>query len=298
LYNDSNLNSYLPFDIFKNVFLQLLDDYKLKVTLISEPMIFNKDDYILLHQTYIYNYLLNRYNKIDFILKNENVKKIIINSEPFVSKFKISHNYIIKNAFHVVEYNNNNLIKYINNNFNNISYIPISYSKSFETLITKKYINYSDKQYDVFFYGNLSCRRKDFITKMINNNIKVCHVTKVKNNQEVYNLANNSKLSIINHATKSINGFNWYRASFLISTRNLVLNETIDELDFKYLDKDMKNNLLFADENNFIDKVKKLITLSNIQYIRKEIKQYNYFKDKMNINTFFEKSELYKIFNQ
>ena len=165
-------------------------------------------------------------------------------------------------------------------------FLPLIYNEYLETYYKSnitKFLSWNEKTIDVLFFGSLNDRRLEVLKKISNKyNIKIIQgLVGEKENTYICNMIENAKI-IVNVAVNENNlVFDYYRNSFLLANKVLLISEKP-----KYLDttiqkslRDMENNFIFANSDNFDEVVDNYLTNYNASQIEDILnKQYNYFK--------------------
>ena len=288
---------YLPFLLYRGCLTKVIEKvYNISIEYIYDfQLLQNNTDTIIICNIYSINdHLLN-------ILSTYNSKKILINTE-YYENFNISK-YLdfINNKpnFYLFEYNILN-INYLKNTNKNIDYqfIPLCYSSFLEDYYNSRIVKKSfiEKDIDILFLGKLNRRRKNIINPLTQ---KYKIVTKYnfddKSNTELCNLIERSKivLNVLFYKCNII--FDYYRNSFILSTRTLLITEKATSKDYNIEDGllELENNIINVEYNKIIETVNKYMkNLSEEEYNKLVDTQHNAFKKyKMNdkITNFFNK---------
>jgi hypothetical protein len=264
---------------------------------------------------YIYDFQLLQNNANTIIICNINSinyeilktlgtydsKKILINTE-YYENFNISKYFdFINNKpnFYLLEYNILN-INYIKNTNKNIDYhfIPLCYNSFLEDYyysnIVKK--TYSEKDIDILFLGKLNRRRKNIINYFNKKyNVMIKYDFEDNSNTELCNLIERSKivLNVIYYNNNII--FDYYRNSFILSTRTLLITEKSSSKDYNIEDGllELENNIINVEYEKIIETVNNYMkNLSEEKYNKLIDTQYNAFKNyrmDSKITNFFNK---------
>jgi hypothetical protein len=235
------------------------------------------------------------------MLSTYDSKKIIINTE-YYENFNISKYFdFINNKpnFYLFEYNILN-INYIKNTNKNIDYhfIPLCYSPFIEDYYNSRIVkkNYNEKDIDILFFGS-SCKRREKILNNLRRKYKLAKYKKYNDNSntELCNLIERSKivLNIMYYDNNII--FDYYRNSFILSTRTLLITEKSSSKDYNIEDGllELENSIINIEYANIIETVNNYMkNLSEEKYNKLVNTQYNAFKNyKMDdkITNFFNK---------
>jgi hypothetical protein len=288
---------YLPFLLFRECLTKVIKE----VYNISIEYIYNFDLLQDTNDTIIISNIYSINDKLLNILEKYKSKKILINTEYFknlnVSKYLDFINN--KSNFHLLEYNILN-INYLKNSNMNIDYhfIPLCYNSFLEEYYSSKIIKktYAEKDIDILFLGTLNRRRK-FITNSLKKKYNL--VTKYNfgddSNTELCNLIERSKivLNIIFYDHNVI--FDYYRNSFILSTKTLLITEKSKSKDYNIEDGllQLENSIINVEYDKIIETVDTYMSdMSEDKYNKLVDTQYNAFKNyKMDnkITNFFNK---------
>jgi len=295
--SDEFTKFYLPFQLYRECLTKVIKEvYNISIEYIYDfqSLQNNTDTIIICNITSINDELLD-------ILEKYNSKKIIINTE-YYENFNISKYFdFINNKpnFYLLEYNILN-INYLKNTNKNIDYqfIPLCYSSFLEDYYNSRIVKktFIEKDIDILFLGKLNRRRKNIINPLTQ---KYKIVTKYnfddKGNTELCNLIERSKivLNIMYYDNNII--FDYYRNSFILSTKTLLITEKSSSKDYIIEDGllELENNIINVEYDKIIETVDKYLKNTSEEEYNKLIDtQYNAFKNyKMDdkITTFFNK---------
>ena len=295
--SDDFCKFYLPFQLYRECLTKVIKEvYNISIEYISDfQSLQNNTDTIIICNIYSINDEL-----LDMLEKNYS-KKIIINTE-YYENFNVSKyfNFINnKPNFYLFEYNILN-INYIKNTNKNIDYyfIPLCYNSFLEDYYNSRIVkkNYNEKDIDILFFGS-SCRRRQKILNSLRKKYKLSIYKKYSNNSntELCNLIERSKivLNIMYYDNNII--FDYYRNSFILSTRTLLITEKSSSKDYNIEDGllELENNIINVEYDKIIETVDKYLKNTSEEKYNKLIDtQYNSFKNyKMDnkITTFFDK---------
>ena len=295
--SDEFCKFYLPFSLYRGCLTKVIKEvYNISIEYIYDfQSLQNNTDTIIICNIYSINdHLLN-------ILSTYDSKKILINTEYYenlnVSKyFDFINN---KPNFYLFEYNILN-INYLKNTNKNIDcqFIPLCYSSFLEdyynSRIIKKY--FIEKDIDILFLGKLNRRRKNIINPLTQ---KYKIVTKYnfddKGNTELCNLIERSKIVLNVLFYKSNIIFDYYRNSFILSTRTLLITEKSTSKDYNVEDGllELENNIINVEYDKIIETVNNYMNnMTEEKYNKLVDTQHNAFKNyKMDdkITNFFNK---------
>ena len=295
--SDEFTKFYLPFQLYRECLTKVIKEvYNISIELIYDFKLLqnNTDTIIISNITSINDELLD-------ILEKYNSKKIIINTE-YYENFNISKYFdFINNKpnFYLFEYNILN-INYIKNTNKNIDYhfIPLCYDSFLEDYYNSRIVkkNYNEKDIDILFFGSIN-KRREKILNSLKRKYKLAIYKKYSNNSntELCNLIERSKivLNIMYYDNNII--FDYYRNSFILSTRTLLITEKSSSKDYIIEDGliELENNVINVEYDKIIETVDYYLKNSSEEEYNKLIDtQYNAFKNyKMDdkITTFFDK---------
>ena len=295
--SDEFTKFYLPFQLYRECLTKVIKEvYNISIELIYDFKLLqnNTDTIIICNITSINDELLD-------ILEKYNSKKIIINTE-YYENFNISKYFdFINNKpnFYLFEYNILN-INYIKNTNKNIDYhfIPLCYDSFLEDYYNSRIVkkNYNEKDIDILFFGSINKRRENILNSL-KRKYKLAIYKKYSNNSntELCNLIERSKivLNIMYYDNNII--FDYYRNSFILSTRTLLITEKSSSKDYIIEDGllELENNVINVEYDKIIETVDYYLKNSSEEEYNKLIDtQYNAFKNyKMDdkITTFFDK---------
>jgi hypothetical protein len=276
---------FLPFFLYRGCLLEVITKvYNLRFEYIYDFNLLRND-----HQTIIiFNIYSINLKKLN-ILQNYISKKILINTEYYenlnLSKYIDFINN--KNGFYLLEYNILN-INYFKNTNKNINYhfIPLCYSNFLEdyyySRVTRK--KFIEKDIDILFFGSPNDRRNK-ITDILKNKYNMvikAGVTGDKGNKEMCNLIERSKIVINVLYYKNNIIFDYYRNSFILATRTLLITEKSTSKDYTVEDGllELENNIINVEYDKIIETVDKYLKItSEEEYTRLVDKQYNAFKN-------------------
>ena len=295
--SDDFCKFYLPFSLYRGCLTKVIKEvYNISVEYIYDfQSLQNNTDTIIICNIYSINdHLLN-------ILQAYDSKKILINTEYYenlnVSKyFDIINN---KPNFYLFEYNILN-INYLKNTNKNIDYqfIPLCYSSFLEDYYNSRIVKktFIEKDIDILFLGKLNRRRKNIINPLTQ---KYKIVTKYdfddKGNTELCNLIERSKIVLNVLFYKSNIIFDYYRNSFILSTRTLLITEKSTSKDYNVEDGllELENNIINIEYDKIIETVNNYMNnMTEEKYNKLVDTQHNAFKNyKMDdkITNFFNK---------
>jgi hypothetical protein len=295
--SDEFTKFYLPFQLYRECLTKVIKEvFNYSIELIYDFKLLenNTDTIIICNITSINDELLD-------ILEKYNSKKIIINTE-YYENFNISKYFdFINNKpnFYLFEYNILN-INYIKNTNKNIDYhfIPLCYDSFLEDYYNSRIVkkNYNEKDIDILFFGSIN-KRREKILNSLKRKYKLAIYKKYSNNSntELCNLIERSKiiLNIMYYDNNII--FDYYRNSFILSTRTLLITEKSSSKDYIIEDGliELENNVINVEYDKIIETVDYYLKNSSEEEYNKLIDtQYNSFKNyKMDdkITIFFDK---------
>lgn len=283
--SDEFCKFYLPFLLYRGCLTKVIEEvYNISIEYIYDlQLLQNNIDTIIICNIYSINdHLLN-------ILQAYDSKKIIINTEYYKNDSNVSKYLEFlnnKSNFYLFEYNILN-IKYLKDTNKNIDYhfIPLCYNSFIEDyyssqIVKKKYV---EKDIDILFFGTLNTRRK-YIINTLKNKYKIVRIHKLSNdaNIELCNLIERSKivLNVLYYDNNII--FDYYRNSFILSTKTLLITEKSSSKDYNIEDGllELENNIINVEYNKIIETVDKyMIETSEEEYNKLVDTQHNAFKN-------------------
>ena len=282
--SDDFCKFYLPFSLYRGCLTKVIKEvYNISIENIYDfQSLQNNTDTIIICNIYSINdNLLN-------ILSTYDSKKILINTEYYenlnVSKyFDFINN---KPNFYVFEYNILN-INYLKNTNKNIDYqfIPLCYSSFLEDYYNSRIVKktFIEKDIDILFLGKLNRRRKNIINPLTQ---KYKIVTKYnfddKGNTELCNLIERSKIVLNVLFYKSNIIFDYYRNSFILSTRTLLITEKSTSKDYNVEDGllELENNIINVEYDKIIETVNNYMNnMTEEKYNKLVDTQHNAFKN-------------------
>jgi hypothetical protein len=300
IYISNNFSKYyMPFLFYRDILYHIFKKYCTD----NIEYIYNIDNFdnnegtILIMNIYCLTYTTDK--DVFEIIKNTKGEVLLINTE-FYKHHNINN--IIKTInennlkFYILEYNiiNYNIFK---ENYKNINlcFAPLIYHSHLENYYKHKihnnYINWNDKDIDVLFIGRLNERRNNILNKIkekYNTHI-VTGFTGKNENAEICSFYERSKI-VINILYEDDNSiFDYYRNSFLISNKILIVAEKAkninNEIEF-YLN-DVDNNLFTCNYDDFYSTVDNILTNYNEEQINEiKEKQYIWFKSMNDMDYF------------
>jgi hypothetical protein len=302
IYVSNNFSKYyMPFLFYRDILFSIFKKYLTNnIEYIYDIDNFdNSEDTILIMNIYCLTYTTNK--DVFEIIKNTKSSVLLINTE-----FHLHHNvnnimkWINENNlnFFILEYNiiNYNIFK---ENYKNINllFAPLIYHSNLENyynqVLEKNYIKWNDKDIDVLFIGRLNERRLNILNKIKEKyNVHIISgYTGDNENKAICGFYERSKI-VINILYEDDNSiFDYYRNTFVISNKILLVSEKPKNIDFKienYL-TDIENNLFICEYDNFYYTVDNILTNYNEEQINEiRVKQYNWFKSKLTMDYFIK----------
>ena len=282
--SDEFTKYYLPFQLYRGCLTKVIKEvYNISIELIYDFKLLenNNKTIIICNITSINDELLDMLEKYYSI-------KIIINTE-YYENFNISKYFdFINNKpnFYLFEYNILN-INYIKNTNKNIDYhfIPLCYNSFIEDYYSSRIVKkkYNEKDIDILFFGS-SCKRRQKILNSLRKKYKLSIYKKYNDNSntELCNLIERSKivLNIMYYDNNII--FDYYRNSFILSTRTLLITEKSSSKDYIIEDGllGLENNIINVEYDKIIETVDKYLkNTSEEEYNKLVDTQYNAFKN-------------------
>jgi dTDP-4-amino-4,6-dideoxygalactose transaminase len=294
----------MPFSLFRSSFTDILIKNKIGRNLklvndinILQEMNKKEERQIIIIHIYCLNHIIkNGHDNIFYILKKTNSYVLLVNTE-FINwgGYKLSFvldqiNNIDKkdSLFYFFEYNNINY-NYIKENYSNVRavFLPLTYYDCLEKFYIENIendlninIGWKDKDIDILFYGALNDRRSNILENLKNSYPDKIIAIFNGDNKSLCNFIRRSKIiiNIIHYKDNII--FDYYRNSFLLANKCLLISEKPKNIDFS-LETGMVNideNLILTDYDNFTEIVGEYLnkTENEIKVIIE--KQYNWFK--------------------
>jgi hypothetical protein len=282
--SDEFSKNYLPFLLYRESIRYIIKEIYNKdiIYIYNINNIINRNDEIILLNIYSINIF-----HIDLFKKYES-KIILINTEYYthlgivdiINKINAEN---ISNIY-ILDYNILN-INYYKKNCCNIKwyFIPLCYNMYLENYynlqITNK-INFCNKDIDILFYGTINDRRKK-ILDILNNKYRVVHLGDCLNNNLICNYIERSKivLNIFYYEHNKI--FDYYRNSFLIANKILLISEKAHSNDYEIEIEllNLEENIILASYENIINTVDTYMNISEDEYYIRVNKQYESFKN-------------------
>jgi len=190
---------------------------------------------------------------------NDNNNVTIFNTEQnTINKYKNQNQYFLDNNFKMIDYSQVN-INLLNNNLN-YKHFPYQYSYEIEKL--SYYLKTESKEYDFAFLGHLSEYRRMFLNTLKLNNFKVNYIEsfgdirdrEIAKCKVLLNIHNDKNYKVYEHLRCD----RWVMAGHLILSEESLEQETLSD------------KIVFFNENNFIDKVKFILSLDNKYEVTKK----------------------------
>jgi len=252
----------------------IMTDFWAEVTINSYYQIISRkitNDVVIDHNNMLNNYINKNYIIITFsfnvykydiidLLKKEKV--ILINVDYYTHFNFLPLLDIINNEklnFTIFDYNPINL-KEISKKYENIKieYIPLLYNSYLEEHYRSHVNNHVNKDIDVLFYGGNNPRR-EYILEKLKAKYKVqtvhCNITGIPN-YELCNYISRSKIVLNIYYYDHNKVFDYYRNSYLLANKALLISEYPDSIDFN-----IDRNLVNIDNYLIMGKYEKLVDL-------------------------------------
>jgi len=287
---------YLPFFLYRNCLKNLFEKKKYDFELIYNLSNIEEN---------INNIFISNIYSINFdIIKNiEHIKnKIIFINTEFHSNTNINAGPILHEINNrnlniiIFEYNILN-IEYYNKNLVNLKYffIPLTYNIYLEDYYNSNInkIDFNKKDIDILFFGSMNDRRINILNQLQNKyNVKIIQGILSGDNE-----INNKNLCMFIERSKIVVNilyyyyniiFDYYRNSFLLSNKVLLIQEKHNSFDYD-IEKDLKaleNHLIMVEYDKFVDVIDKYLNLSEEEYDNAVNNQYINFK-KYNMENYF-----------
>ena len=287
---------YLPYLLFREILTKVIKEkFNIIVEYVYKFELLNNNSKTI---------IITNLNSIDESILNTlssyNSIKILINTEYYENFSTSKYLEFINNKpkFYLFEYNILN-INYLKNSKKNISYhfIPLCYNKYLEefysTQVVKK--KFAEKDIDILFLGTLNNRRKNIINNLQTKyNVSTRYLFGENRNTELCELIERSKivLNVLYYHQNIV--FDYYRNSFILSTRTLLITEKSINKNYNIEDGllQLENNIINVEYDKLIETVDKYMKVSEVEYNKlvdiqnNSLKQYK-MDDK--ITNFFKK---------
>jgi hypothetical protein len=280
--SDNFCHIYLPFLLFRECLIKVIKEvYNVTIEYIFDfQLLENNTDTIIIFNIYSIN------NELLDIIEKYNSKKILINTEYYENLNVSTYFDFINNKpnFYLLEYNILN-INYLKNTSKNINYhfIPLCYNSFIEDYYNSKIVKktYAEKDIDILFYGTINPRRKKILEelkKKYNFHISTGWIP----DNELCNLIERSKivLNVLHYNNNII--FDYYRNSFILSTKTLLITEKSSSKDYNIEDGllDLENNIINIEYDKIIETVNNYMdNMTEDKYNNLVNNQYNSFKN-------------------
>ena len=297
--SDNFSKFFLPFLLYRNILYEIFQNYLTADIeyIYNVENIDNNENTILIMTMHCLHNIKNN-NLFPNICKARN---LIINTEFYKN---MNTNEIVnfldinKSNFHILEYNVLNY-HYFKENYKNINiyYAPLIYHSFLENYyknqIENKYIEWNEKNIDVLFVGSVNDRRQNILDKIAQKyKVDIIQGFSGENeNKIICEKLERSKivLNILFYDENSI--FDYYRNSFLISNKVLLVSEKPKNINYEleYYFEGIHDILFMCEYNDFYKTVDNILTNYNALQI-KEIKnkQYNWFKSRNDMDYFVD----------
>lgn len=278
----------------------IMNDFWAFVTINSYYQIISRkitNDVVIVHNNMLNNYLNKNYIIITFSFNVYNYdllnflkkEKVILINVDYYTHFKLIPLLDIINSeklnFTIFDYNPINL-KEISKKYQNIKieYIPLLYNSYFEEHYRSRVNNPVNKDIDVLFYGGNNPRRAKILEKL-KTKYKVhtvyCNITGIPEN-ELCNYISRSKIVLNIYFYDHNKVFDYYRNSYLLANKALLISEYPDSIDFN-----IERNLVNIDKYLIMGKYENLVDLvsyyldnyNNININSKVEEQYKWFSN-------------------
>jgi len=287
---------YLPYLLFREILTKVIKEkFNIVVEYVYKFELLKNDSKTI---------IITNLNSIDESILNTlssyNSIKILINTEYYENFSTSKYLEFINNKpkFYLFEYNILN-INYLKKSKKNISYhfIPLCYNSYLEefysTHVVKK--KFAEKDIDILFLGTLNNRRKNIINNLQTKyNVYVRYLFGENRNTELCELIERSKivLNVLYYHQNIV--FDYYRNSFILSTRTLLITEKSINKDYNIEDGllQLENNIINVEYDKLIETVDKYMKVSEVEYNKlvdiqnNSLKQY---KMDNKITNFFKK---------
>jgi hypothetical protein len=282
--SDSFCDNFLPFFLYRNCLKKLLEKKNYIVELIYDlKSIEETPNNIFISNIYSVNVdILN-------FLKNLKNKIILINTE-FYNNLNVINilNQINNYNLNIIifEYNILN-IEYYKEKLFNLKYyfIPLCYNIFLEDYYSSNTIkkDFNNKDIDILFIGSMNDRRSNILNKLIDK-YKVHIISGYSGYEENKNICKyieRSKIvvNILYYYNNII--FDYYRNSFLLANKVLLISEKHNSFDYK-IEKDLElldKVLILTEYDNLINTVDRYMNINQEEYNNIVNNQYCIFKN-------------------
>lgn len=287
---------YLPYLLFREILTNVVkENFNIAVEYVYKLESLKNDN-----KTIIITNLNSIDDNILNTLSSYNSKKILINTEYYENFNTSKYLEFINNKpnFYLLEYNILN-INYLKNSKKNINYhfIPLCYNKYLEDFYSSQVVKkkFVEKDIDILFLGTLNNRRKHIINNLQKKyNVATRYLFGENRNTELCDLIERSKivLNVLYYHNNIV--FDYYRNSFILSTRTLLITEKSTNKDYNIEDGllQLENNIINVEYDRLIETVDKYMKISEDEYNKLVDRQNNSLKQyKMDdkIISFFNK---------
>lgn len=273
---------YLPYLLFREILTKVVKEkFNIAVEYVYKLESLKNDS-----KTIIITNLNSIDDNILNTLSSYNSIKILINTEYYENFSTSKYLEFINNKpnFHLLEYNIIN-INYLKNSKKNISYhfIPLCYNSYLEDFYSSRVVKkkFAEKDIDILFLGTLNNRRKHIINNLQTRyNVSVRYLFGENRNTELCDLIERSKivLNVLYYHNNIV--FDYYRNSFILSTRTLLITEKSTNKDYNIEDGllQLENNIINVEYDQLIDTVDKYMKISEDEYNKLVYRQNNSLK--------------------
>jgi len=273
---------YLPYLLFREILTKVVkENFNIAVEYVYKLESLKNDS-----KTIIITNLNSIDDNILNTLSSYNSKKILINTEYYENFSTSKYLEFINNKlnFYLLEYNILN-INYLKKSNKNISYhfIPLCYNSYLEDYYSSRVVKkkFVEKDIDILFLGTLNNRRKNIINNLQTRyNVATRYLFGEDKNRELCDLIERSKivLNVLYYHNNIV--FDYYRNSFILSTRTLLITEKSTNKDYNIEDGllQLENNIINVEYDQLIETVDKYMKISEEEYNKLVDRQNNSLK--------------------
>ena len=300
IYISNNFSEcYLPFMLYRNILYVIFQAYLTTDIeyIYNVENIDNNENTILIMTIYCLHNIKNN----NSLLNINKTKNLLINTESYkILNTNELISFIDTNEydFYILEYNVLNY-HHFREYYKNIKlyFAPLIYHSFLEIYyknqIQNNYIEWNEKDIDVLFIGSINDRRTIILNEISQKyNVKIIKdFIGEKENTIICEHIERSKivLNVLYYEDNSI--FDYYRNSFLISNKVLLVSEKPKHIDYEleYYFEGIHDILFMCEYNDFYKTVDNILTNYNALQINEiKNKQYNWFKSRNDMDYFVD----------
>ena len=220
--------------------------------------------------------IISNLDQVSLIVKEKNIKLIVINTEQVDINEKWRNRLQTFFASGIIYYildTYKKRLDFITTPSNKMLLYHSGYSKMYENLLDNKV----DKSIDVLFYGNKNDRRRNLFERIkqrgINITFRRCFALEVDQKETI----EKSKI-VLDSFFYGVTGIDFYRCMLLACNKIFFIHETIHEHE----DEDFLNVVVHADYENLPQKCEEWLLKSQEERDKKAEEVYEFFKKKYN----------------